>query len=73
MLTKHGEAFRDRIITEECAIKTALAFGDKEQAENIKKVSFSRQTVGRRVAELSDNMILQLKENVQKCKYFLWP
>ena len=43
-LAKDGKAFRDREIIKECAIKIALAFGDKGQAKKIKKVSLSHQT-----------------------------
>ena len=33
-------------------------------------MSLSHQTVAKRMAELSDSMILQLKEVVQQCNYF---
>jgi len=33
-------------------------------------VSLSYQTFSRRVAELGDSMILQLKEVIQQCRYF---
>jgi len=70
MLAKHGKAFRDGEIIEECAIKMALTFGDKKLAKNFENVSLSHQTVARRVAELGYNMTLQLKEVVQQCRYF---
>ena len=70
MLAKHRKAFPDEEIIKECAIKIALAFGDKEQAQKYEKVSLSHQTVARRVKDLSDNVKVQLKSNVQICKYF---
>jgi len=67
--TKHGKAFLYREIVKECAIKMALAFGDKKLAKNFENVSVPHQTSARRVAELSD-MTLQFKEVIWGCKYF---
>ena len=67
--TKHGKAFLYREIVKECAIKMALAFGDKKLAKNFENVSVPHQTSARRVAELSD-MTLQFKEVIWRCKYF---
>ncbi|XP_076817402.1 general transcription factor II-I repeat domain-containing protein 2-like [Clavelina lepadiformis] len=69
-LAKHGKAFRDGEIVKECAIKMALSFGDKKIAKKFENVSLSHQTVARRVAELSENVTVQLKDVVQQCKYF---
>ena len=48
----------------------ALAFGDKELAKNFEKVSLSHKTIARRVKDLSDNVKVQLKNNVKISKYF---
>ena len=69
-LAKHGKAFWDREVIKECAIKMALIFGDKEQAKKFEKVSLSHQTVARSVKDLSENVTIKLKSNVQNCKYF---
>ena len=69
-LAKKGKAFWDREVVKECAIKMALAFGAKELAGNFQKVSLSHQTIARRVKDLSDNMTLQLQDNVKNCNYF---
>ena len=47
----------------------ALAFGDKELDKNFEKVSLSHQTIARRAKDLSDNVKVQLKNNVKISKY----
>ena len=42
----------------------------KKTAQKFEIVSLVHQTVAKRLAELSDNIILQLKEAVQQCNYF---
>ena len=71
-LAKDRKVFWDGKIIKECAIKTPLAFGNKKLAKNFKNVPLFQQIVARRVAELNDNLILQLKEIVQQCNYFLF-
>ena len=69
-VAKHEKVFLDGEIMKENGVKMTLTFGDNKQAKDIEKVSFPRQTVARRVVEFSENVALQLKENIQKCKYF---
>ena len=57
----------------ECVIKIPLTSGDKKLPKNFENVSLFHQTVSRRVAELSDSMILQLKKVAQQCNsLWLW-
>ena len=69
-LAKYRKVFRDGEITKECTIKTPLTFGNNKLAKNFENMSLFHQTVARRVAELSDKVILQLKEVFWQHNYF---
>lgn len=69
-IAKAKKPFSDGEVVKKCCVKMAQAFGEEKLSNNLKNVSLSKQTVTRRVEDISNHVLNKLNSIISEAAYF---